>query len=1259
MFDSPSALAGPSSAYMPPTPPVQDDADSAHYSAPRRPARRLPPGRRPASSHPTVPDHPLPVRKFTDPAAHASRFGDQLKRLNIDMDSFSMAYDEACPPTLSFVTTSTVDSTASTPSLGTNDLAAFPTGLEKPEVEVQPRVRVRTNTGRQNAYSSAESSTASGAYYGYPDLYTHVPPVPVVPNSYAEPIGLGLAPRAWPRSAGRFRSDSASSSITTASVTTTSEAGDFAYPYAQHWAASRTQPEAVALVHAGRENLLDVNRLEALGGIGALGSDVTQFAGVTHLLLPAVGSIILDLLPALFDVLAPTLVVADISYNDLTLLPEALAQCSALEELNVSGNSLHTLPPFLGELRSLHMLVADDCSLLSLPGELANAASIHTLCLRRNRLVALPAWLCMLARLETLRVDDNPFAAQWSGIVAPILANAPAIPPRSSSARSLDQAPSRSVSTHSLASSLSSARDAAGVLELSPASPLNGGFTLAPLNPIAEDHSPHVDPVSEFGEPQTAPLAAADELQSRSIRKMRSAGALLGKSAPSRAPNRDFSDSSTRSVLASSASSRFASLSGSGGRRAASAMGSYNDEQDDNAPAASNASRSGQKSGKWGFFRKMSMSRLQSGDKVPSLAASASANITLMPPPMTHNHSDPVHTLHEPKRPTLPAVRSAMTLPTRRGIDTPPSSAGLPHVASVFGANGNGAVRGKRRSFLPVDASGPPALDVSIPAISPFLPATAAFEPPKVEAPARHSRHAAGLDSIKSYLRDLYDLSRPPIEPYGGFEVVNTPETFERPTSPPESSAPVSEVRRARRGTLDSEVASRKASLIAEGMPLPEEDLAPPAGKRFKNDRSKRARVIREIVETERTYVRGLDELVSLYVKPASQPVHPGKGGETVVPLAERKVVFGGVESILAIHRDNFLPALEKAVAPLLAADADDDGVDGALSMITAHAVGEVFRTYIAYMKQYSTYINNFDNALSRMKGWTALSSPLTPASSRLGSPSISAGLSAAAAIGTSSVDMPHSGSYLSPSQRKRVKTFLKRCRESPKHSQINLESYLLLPVQRVPRYKLLLEDLAMCTPPRDDSPSDALDDALAEIANLASLMNEEKREAESRLRLFHWQQRITSRGPSPLVQPHRRLILDGPLTLIRLVKKQSSFVEVESAAASPRLDADQTVVLRKAVVPVEHIRPEPMDRPMTLVLCSDLLVLVQPRTGDRDGQVDLFSVLRMATLREPASVVSGNVLRVVDNKSIYYFSAPSTSTVVQWCRAINQQSRR
>lgn len=380
--------------------------------------------------------------------------------------------------------------------------------------------------------------------------------------------------------------------------------------------------------------------------------------------------------------------------------------------------------------------------------------------------------------------------------------------------------------------------------------------------------------------------------------------------------------------------------------------------------------------------------------------------------------------------------------------------------------------------------------------------------------------------------------------------------------------------------------------------------------------------------------MRSLGELVNIYVKPSALPVRSGNA-ESVIPAGERKIVFGGIESILTIHRDNLLPALEKAVKPLFDS-VDDDAGD--FSAETAHAVGETFRTYIAYMKQYSTYINNFDNALTRMKSWTSSATPHTPTFGKSASPTISsiAGLAASGAAGSVGMQPTTSdpgAGHMNAAQRKRVKHFIKRSRESPLHSQINLESYLLLPIQRVPRYKMLLEDLAMCTPPSTDAPRDSIDDSLSEISGLAQLMNEEKRDAESRLRLYFWQKRISSRGPSPLVQPHRKLLLDGGLNLLRLVKKAQSFVEIDSTALG---DGDSTIMPTKTIAPVEYILPEPMDRQMILILCTDLMVLVQPRAGEgggKDGMVDLYNVLRMSTVREPASIVYGDVLRVVDNK--------------------------
>lgn len=115
------------------------------------------------------------------------------------------------------------------------------------------------------------------------------------------------------------------------------------------------------------------------------------------------------------------------------------------------------------------------------------------------------------------------------------------------------------------------------------------------------------------------------------------------------------------------------------------------------------------------------------------------------------------------------------------------------------------------------------------------------------------------------------------------------------------------------------------------------------------------------------------------------------------------------------------------------------------------------------------------------------------------------------------------------------------RARAHPSHSQISLESYLLLPIQRIPRYRLLLETLLSCTPPPpvapDPSTLAALLDPHAQIAQavremdeVAVALNESKRENEGRAQLVVWQNRLTTRFKSPLVQPHRTLLRSGNL---------------------------------------------------------------------------------------------------------------------------------
>jgi hypothetical protein len=94
-----------------------------------------------------------------------------------------------------------------------------------------------------------------------------------------------------------------------------------------------------------------------------------------------------------------------------------------------------------------------------------------------------------------------------------------------------------------------------------------------------------------------------------------------------------------------------------------------------------------------------------------------------------------------------------------------------------------------------------------------------------------------------------------------------------------------------------------------------------------------------------------------------------------------------------------------------------------------------------------------------------------------------------------------------------------------------------------------------------------------------------------------------------------RRLILDGPLTLTRVVRKTTASFEVYNPNGDP------------TTVQVDCLSPELTPRVLIGVLCNDLLVLCRDLSDGRDpgSVVELWAVLRMQTVPQPASIVHDN----------------------------------
>mmetsp|Transcript_25614 Transcript_25614/g.84601 ORF Transcript_25614/g.84601 Transcript_25614/m.84601 type:complete len:965 (-) Transcript_25614:260-3154(-) len=106
---------------------------------------------------------------------------------------------------------------------------------------------------------------------------------------------------------------------------------------------------------------------------------------------------------------------------------------------------------------------------------------------------------------------------------------------------------------------------------------------------------------------------------------------------------------------------------------------------------------------------------------------------------------------------------------------------------------------------------------------------------------------------------------------------------------------------------------------------------------------------------------------------------------------------------------------------------------------------------------------------------------------------------------------------------------FLEKAQMNHESSVLSLDSYLIMPVQRIPRYKLLLEEILKYTP-EDAEDYEDLRRALNLISEQADQCNEATRRRENTEKLRSIQKNFPG---IDLVDPERKIIREGKLTRI------------------------------------------------------------------------------------------------------------------------------
>lgn len=226
-----------------------------------------------------------------------------------------------------------------------------------------------------------------------------------------------------------------------------------------------------------------------------------------------------------------------------------------------------------------------------------------------------------------------------------------------------------------------------------------------------------------------------------------------------------------------------------------------------------------------------------------------------------------------------------------------------------------------------------------------------------------------------------------------------------------------------------------------------------------------RDHVAQEILSTERVYVEHLEFLVKEVLQPLRLSIDTSN--PPVLTEVEIRAIFSETESILNYNR-LLLVQLEERVA----------------KWSVSQRLGDIFLLISNYLKIYSQYCSNYNEAmriLSECKKQSKF--------------------------------------------KKFLEELKKKCHDIEHRG---LEDYLIRPVQRIPRYYLLLQDLVKHT--SKDHPDYAnLFSAAQKVQAVAEYMNIKKREAENIMKVTEIQEMIDGEY-EPLAKPHRRYVKEGQL---------------------------------------------------------------------------------------------------------------------------------
>ncbi|XP_071807039.1 uncharacterized protein [Asterias amurensis] len=220
-----------------------------------------------------------------------------------------------------------------------------------------------------------------------------------------------------------------------------------------------------------------------------------------------------------------------------------------------------------------------------------------------------------------------------------------------------------------------------------------------------------------------------------------------------------------------------------------------------------------------------------------------------------------------------------------------------------------------------------------------------------------------------------------------------------------------------------------------------------------------------EVLTTERTYVKNLYLIDQIFFARITQENQKHSWFPPTVPME----IFSNISTIYRLHSDVILCALEKQLK----------------EWETNPCLGEVLKDNAHFLKLYSFYVGNFNHAMKQLNSWTSKVPKFAAAISEL--------------------------------------------QQLPECGGLALQHHMLTPVQRIPRYELLLKEYLRKLP-EDARDRPSAEKALGIISGAAKHSNDMMKSMEQFEKLLKINEKIEGED---IIDPTRHLLKEGKIIKI------------------------------------------------------------------------------------------------------------------------------